>query len=123
MPPVEDEDLCKVQVWVSRRDKRAILSAVGDDGVFTFVIRTQFKRLANYVTTNDLKSYDPTDFDRFVNFVCNGSNTCVDRTATIQHESRTAKGLQHQDATAKSKSGSVSTGRATRVRSNKQDKG
>ena len=58
----------KVQVWVSQRDKRTILSAVGDDGVFTFVIRTAFKRLADFVTTNDIKSYDPASFNRFKMF-------------------------------------------------------
>ena len=107
----------KLQVWVSLRDKRTIMAAIGDDGIFTFVIRTQFKRLVNFIQKHDLTSYDPTSIARIVEFVRNGTDTCIDRPATAQHDTGAAKGVQHPDAPTPSKPSSVGTGGKTRVRS------
>lgn len=123
-PPVDTEHdtLVKLQVWVSQNDKRTILSAIGDDGVFTFVIRTQFQRLTHFIRTNDLTSYNPADFTRLVEFVRNGTDTCVNRNAPAQHDTRTASGVQHKDAATKSQPVSTSSSRAPRVRK-QTDKG
>lgn len=123
-PPIDQEtdSPVKLQVWVSQRDKRTILAAVGDDGVFTFVIRTQFQRLAEFIRTNDLTSYDNPDasLTRIVQFVRNGTDTRPDRPAATQHDTRAATRLQHKNASASSVasgtgSGSASGGRSVKV--------
>lgn len=106
----------KVQVWVSQRDKRRILSAVGDDGVFTFVIRTTFQRLATYIKDNDINSFDPASFDKFVEFVRNGTAPCSHRPDGVLDDNGTVKSLQHPDASTPGRTSGASKSREGRIR-------
>lgn len=114
----EKDVLVKLQVWVPQSEKRAILAAIGDDGAFTFVIRTTFQRLATYVRTNNLTAGSPSDFKLFVEFVRNGTDSRTDRSADVKHDTGTASRLQHQNASASSSPGS--TGKSSEGRSGKQ---
>lgn len=114
------DQLTKVQVWVSLRDKRRILSAVGDDGVFTFVIRTQFQRLAQFIKDNDINSFDPSGFDRFVNFVRNGTDSRPDRVAAVFDDTRATTRSEHKVQAVTGSTGRVSKG--GKGRSGKQTK-
>lgn len=114
----EKEVLVKLQTWVPQSHKRTILAAIGDDGVFTFVIATTFKRLAEYVNTHNLTAGSPADFKRFVEFVRNGTDTRPDRPADVVNDTGTATRLQHQNASASSSPSSV--GKSSPGRSGKQ---
>lgn len=110
----EKDVLVKLQVWVPQSEKRAILAAIGDDGAFTFVIRTTFQRLATYVRTNNLTAGSPSDFKLFVEFVRNGTDSRSDRPANVVDDGRTATRLQHANASATSSPGSTSESRSGR---------
>jgi hypothetical protein len=111
-PPIDAETdfPIKLQTWVSNNDKRTVMSAVADDGVHTFIIRTTYKRIADFIRTNDLTSYDPASYARIVEFVRNGTDTRSDRPADVKHDAGAVTRLQHKDAAAKGQSGGVGTG-------------
>lgn len=114
----EKDVLVKLQTWVPQSYKRTILAAIGDDGVFTFVIATTFKRLAEYVNTHNLTAGSPADFKRFVEFVRNGADPRPDRIADVVNDTGTTTRLQHKDAAVASSPSSV--GKGGQGRSGKQ---
>lgn len=110
LPLDPGDELVKIQVWVSLKHKRRILSAVGDDGAYTFVISHAIKQASDFIANNDIHSYDTASFDKFVTFICNRTDTRALRDAPVQHELGAASGVQHPDATAKGKPVGVGKG-------------
>lgn len=110
------EDFTKTQVNCSLRDKRIILSAVADDGIFTYIIRHAYKRTAAYIIANDIKSYDPAKFEQFLEFIRNGTDPRVDRHATDKHVAGATSSGKHEIPSAPSKLRSTREGSKGRSR-------
>jgi len=104
----------RVQCDVSLRDKRTILSAVADDGIYTFIMAHTFSRISTFIRLHDIKSYDSSQRERLLEFIRNGTDTCANRSAADIHESRTTQGLQHTAPSTSSKPSSPSAGGSKR---------
>lgn len=111
----EGDELVKVQVWLSLRNKRRVQSAIGDDGVHTFVISTFYQRLAEFIIAHDIQSFDTTKFNLFVEFVRNGTDPRATRSAPNGDESGTAPGVQHKAPATKSKPRSLGQSSPRRI--------
>lgn len=120
LPHVPDDDLTKTQSWVSLRQKRIILSAVGDDGIFTFITRIAFERTAKFIQDNDIQSYDPSKFNLLIDFIRNGTDPRVDRSSSICNEPRATSGVQCK--TPSTASVPSSDGKSSQRRGRKQSK-
>ena len=104
------DEAVKIQCWVSLRNKRRCLSAVGDDGVFTFIISHALQQAADFIETNDIKSYDPASFDRFVSFIRDRTDSRPVGHSPVKHDAGAAKSVQHKDAPTPSQSSSTRQG-------------
>lgn len=115
IPTLDPSDsYTKVQCDVSLRDKRTILSAVADDGIYTFIMAHTFSRLATFIRLHDIKSYDSSSRERLLEFIRNGTDTCVDRAAVNSNEPRATSGLQYTSASTSSQPSSLSPSRPKR---------
>lgn len=104
--------LVKTQSLVSVDDKRTILAALGgDDGVFTLLIQTTFKRTADFIRANHLNSYDTTNYARVLDFIRNGSDTRPAGDAVTHHDPRPTQDSQRPTETASSKPAASLKGR------------
>jgi len=112
----EGDELTKTQVWHSLRNKRIVQSAIGDDGVHTFVIATTYQRLADFIRANDIQSYDTTKFQLFIEFVRNGTDPRAARDAAVKHDAGATQSVQRPDAPASRKSSGTDEGGKGRSR-------
>lgn len=113
IPKVDPPDeLVKLQVWVSLHNKRTVLSAIGDDGIYTLIIATRLQQVADYIKKHDITSFDPESHAKLLDFICNGTDTRAVGHSAVRHDTGTAKSIQHPDASASSKSGGTSKGGA-----------
>ena len=67
------DEITKTQVWTSLKHKRALVGAVGDDGILTLVIRKAFERTYEFIKLHSVVSYDPDSHAALIDFVCNGT--------------------------------------------------
>ena len=97
--------LVKTQSLVSVDDKRTILAALGgDDGVFTLLIQTTFKRTADFIRQNHLNSYDTTNYARVLDFIRNGSDTRPPGNTPAHDDARPTQDSQRETAPTACKS-------------------
>lgn len=97
IPPIAPGDeLVKLQVWVSLRDKRRVLAAIGDDGVFTFITAYALHHAARFADTHTTVSYDPTSFTQFIEFIRDGTHPRADRPAVVVDEPGAVASSEHK---------------------------
>lgn len=90
-----DDLLAKASAPVSLADKRTVISALGDDSVLTLVIQQAFHHAATFIRANNIVSYDPTTHDRFIKFICDRADPCVNRQAVAHPVAGGTESLQH----------------------------
>lgn len=109
-------DETKTQSWVSLSDKRTILAAIGDDGIFTLITRVTYARLAEFIRSQSITAYDPQSHKRLLEFICDGTDPRVARNPIDRNEPGAAQSLQHPPTPTPCITSGASESRKGRIR-------
>lgn len=118
--PETPDSPIKLQVWVSQRSKRIVLAGLGDDGVYTFIIRHALNQAADFILKHGLQPYSESDRSRFIEFIRNRTDPYATREAPSHPHAGGTPGREHQIASIARKSSSSRQKRTGGKR--KQDK-
>lgn len=99
-PPLRPGDeLIRLNGNISLSDKRTVLAACADDGIFTLITTHAFKQTADFIRANNIVSYDPASFKLLTDFICNRTDPCAARTPPVVDDARTAPRVQRTSET------------------------
>lgn len=114
LPPVHAHETgveqVRLQALVSPHDKRTLLAAVGDDGIYTYFIAHALRRAANYIRTHDIDCTDIAKRQQLLDFLRYDADTQVARpVAGVDDAGGTAR-VQRKNARSKSVPGTSHQG-------------
>lgn len=68
---LSEDEICRIQAWVSLRDKRTILAAMGgDDSILSFIVQHAYSQTATFIRTHGLTAYDSApDHAKLLDFI------------------------------------------------------
>lgn len=67
----------RIQAYVDREDKNTLLASMaGDDSIIAFLVQNTFIRTVAFIRQNNLNVYSPSNIERVLTFIRNGSDPC-----------------------------------------------